>query len=537
MLKKIYLTLSVCSLIWAEAQSPGGVSTNLQFWIKADAGTSTVTNNATVTSWRNQVNNVASNGGNGATYISNNYNFNPGLQFNGSNQAFTFATGNSFGTAGTTSFDVFTMVRPASTTPNRYYFSGQAQDHIQLGTATRLGFKHDYSRVNKDPIVTGSRTLSLNVPYILGVRRIGGGSTNSLYLNGMNDGIRNDTSSNTGGNIAVGYWYAYNTGYYSGNINEIIVYGNGGITNVADRNKIDSYLAIKYGITLGDNSIPVNYTNSGNVVTWTGDNTYQNNIAGIGRDDNSALNQKVSRSVNSGAVLTIATHPDFISVNSSAGRTSIANDRVFLVTGDNNGALTAVTSTDIAPGFNRRVAREWKIQNTNYNQNASLQFSGLPSGLTWNLMWDADGNFTSGAINLGTLNAAGQGTFTASQLSSGYLALMASLTCYKPAATAGGSNLELEARHGITALGRAGKDDPDRWPMVRKGVWTALEAKTKGFVINRLTTAQIDAIPTANLVDGMMFYDTTRGCLKIYTSTDGGTTFSWQCFNTQTCPD
>ncbi len=532
MVKKTYLTLCFCSTLWAAAQSPGGVSTNLRFWIKADAGTSTTTNNATVTSWRNQVNNSPSNGGT-ATYVSNNYNFNPGIRFNGSTQAFIFATGNSFGMAGTASFDLFTMVRPSNMSPNRYYLSGQAEDHIQLGTATNQGSRHDYSRVNNSPVVSGSRTLSTN-PYILGVRRTGGGASNRLYLNGMNDGSRNDGSSNTGGNIAVGYWYAYNAGFYAGNINEIIVYGNGGIPNSTDRNKVDSYLAIKYGITLGNNSTPVNYTHSGGVVTWTGDSTYQNNIAGIGRDDNSALNQKVSKSVNSTAILTIATNPDFASVNKSPDRAGIVNDKNFLVIGDNNGALTASASTDMAPGFNRRVAREWKLQNTNYNQNASLQFSGLPAGFTWHLIWDADGDFTNGSIDFGALNAGGQGTFSASQLASGYLALMSSITCYKPAVAVG---TMLDASHGITALGRAGKDDPDKWPMVRKGVWTALEAKTKGMVINRLSTAQIAAIPASDLIEGMMVYDTTRQCLSIYTSTDSGATFSWQCFSTQSCPD
>ena len=104
--------------------------------------------------------------------------------------------------------------------------------------------------------------------------------------------------------------------------------------------------------------------------------------------------------------------------------------------------------------------------------------------------------------------------------------------CYKPAAT----GTALDTKHGITALGRAGSQDTDNWPMVRKGAWTALEAKTKGFVANRLTATQIAAIPAADLIEGMMVYDTTNNCLKIYTTTDG-TTFSWQCMNTQTCPD
>ncbi|REC74321.1 hypothetical protein DRF60_17805 [Chryseobacterium elymi] len=104
--------------------------------------------------------------------------------------------------------------------------------------------------------------------------------------------------------------------------------------------------------------------------------------------------------------------------------------------------------------------------------------------------------------------------------------------CYKPAVLAG---TVLDTKSGITALGRAGTDNSN-WPMVRKGAWTALEAKTKGFVVNRIPlTAQVDAIATP--VEGMMVYDEEADCLKIYTTTNNGTSFSWQCFNTQTCPD
>ena len=108
--------------------------------------------------------------------------------------------------------------------------------------------------------------------------------------------------------------------------------------------------------------------------------------------------------------------------------------------------------------------------------------------------------------------------------------------CYKPAQTSG---TILDTNHGITALGRAGEHDADGnltndWPMVRKGAWTVLEAKTKGFVVNRLTDAQVSAIPSADLREGMMVYNITQDCLQINID---GTATGWKCFNTQTCPD
>ena len=108
--------------------------------------------------------------------------------------------------------------------------------------------------------------------------------------------------------------------------------------------------------------------------------------------------------------------------------------------------------------------------------------------------------------------------------------------CYKPGVTSG---TVLDTPHGITALGRAGTE-ADNWPMVRKGAWTALEAKTKGFVINRVAfnaSGNPVGIPSANYIEGMMVYDTTNQCLKIYTSTDNGATYAWSCVTTQTCPD
>src|SRR5690625_5617548 len=45
-------------------------------------------------------------------------------------------------------------------------------------------------------------------------------------------------------------------------------------------------------------------------------------------------------------------------------------------------------------------------------------------------------------------------------------------------------------------------DQLDGWPNVREGAWVALESKTKGFVPNRLTQAQVDTIPDEDLEIG-----------------------------------
>lgn len=109
--------------------------------------------------------------------------------------------------------------------------------------------------------------------------------------------------------------------------------------------------------------------------------------------------------------------------------------------------------------------------------------------------------------------------------------------CYKKPVT--DTNIKVPAKQGITALSRA-SSDASGWPESRQSAWMVLEAKTKGFVINRVAFTDADSdpatpevpvgIPAANFVEGMMVYDTTNNCLKIYNGT------AWNCYSTPACP-
>lgn len=116
-----------------------------------------------------------------------------------------------------------------------------------------------------------------------------------------------------------------------------------------------------------------------------------------------------------------------------------------------------------------------------------------------------------------------------------------SCKCYKAPST---DSNTYPTQHGITAFNRAGVDNQN-WPMVRQSGWTALEASTKGFVINRMPASTtggnagepVDGSNNAVItspIAGMMFYDTTNDCLKINVD---GTRSGWKCFNNQSCPD
>ena len=100
--------------------------------------------------------------------------------------------------------------------------------------------------------------------------------------------------------------------------------------------------------------------------------------------------------------------------------------------------------------------------------------------------------------------------------------------CYKPANNST-QNIK-DTNIGITTVSK----DSD-WPQKRKGGFIALESKSKGLVINRLSTTEIDAI--ANPTVGMIVYDITIHCLKIYGKYPGIASNQWHCYDVQTCQD
>ncbi len=96
------------------------------------------------------------------------------------------------------------------------------------------------------------------------------------------------------------------------------------------------------------------------------------------------------------------------------------------------------------------------------------------------------------------------------------------------------SNPGIPVNHGVTLLKRAGADK-DNWPMVRNSGFTVIESNNKGFVPTRMSKIDIEGDASnpseiTNPEEGMMIYDTTDQCLKIYDGTQ------WGCFSTPSCP-
>jgi hypothetical protein len=129
---------------------------------------------------------------------------------------------------------------------------------------------------------------------------------------------------------------------YNGIIPEIILFNR--ILSPKERQQVESYMAIKYGISLNQ-EFPVSYLNSRGEVIWDAEKneSFNCNIAGVGRDDLSGLNQRVSESTQT---------PDLMKI----GCLGKLKNNTFLVWGDNAKPLSLSEETGI-----RKLQRDWKI--------------------------------------------------------------------------------------------------------------------------------------------------------------------------------
>lgn len=148
---------------------------------------------------------------------------------------------------------------------------------------------------------------------------------------------------------------------FKGVIPEFIMFDR--MLSLRERQQVESYLALKYGLTI-DQSWPTSYLSSRGDVVWDAskNGAFSHRIAGVGRDDGSGLNQAVSSSSLSPNLLTIAV-------------SSTISDNSFLVWGDDNSPLRFTKE----PGQPKRLQRSWRI-------NAFGGLAGAISTLTFDYL-------------------------------------------------------------------------------------------------------------------------------------------------------
>lgn len=384
---------------------PGGVTSDLQLWLRADLldGTATIANNTKVTNWKTQAtgNSATANTGQEPTYRNNathNLNFNPVVDFDND---YNFAAADPDynyvstsppqqylqGIRGFYNHDIFIVVIPDvlvnSSLPRMAIFNANSPLIGENSTdATGIGFGNNTIRFENEVLSYihgasssyGVAETSTSKTYdnvgIINARRNTSANGMEFFYNGAT--IRNaEANPSTYINIIDSkYWIGRmrsHRGSLDGKIAEIITYENRK-DNTSERPKIETYLAIKYGITLSVNGISQHYVNSDNSVIYQGNAGYNFDIAGIGRDDVSKLNQKQSKSSNPSSIVTIGLGS--IALTNTANTNTFATNKTYLVWGHNNASLVDAGTT-----FNKTIGasvtanysmlnRKWKIVET-----------------------------------------------------------------------------------------------------------------------------------------------------------------------------
>lgn len=140
-------------------------------------------------------------------------------------------------------------------------------------------------------------------------------------------------------------------------IPEILVFNNN--LSTLDKQKVETYLSIKYGITINDIS-EKNYVSSGNDIVWDSkkNKNYNFRITGLGRDNLFGLYQKQSQNSedNHFAVSLGLLKP------TNNQNSSILTHGSFMLWGDNNQSLTFKEVDLISAHPQRDMKRMWKVQ-------------------------------------------------------------------------------------------------------------------------------------------------------------------------------
>lgn len=407
-----------------DSPTPGGVgSTGLVFWLKADDGPTPTVNGGNIGSWNDESGNgnaFSQSASPTPVYNLVGTNFQPSLDFSNSG-GLTIADNAGINTPGP--FDDKSYILAFRTgsdvsTRQMLFESGGGGSGLNLfirGDSLQANLYGGDDRVQAEPLVA-------NTNYIVTFTFDGSENDMAIHNNGdggifnLNTG-RSDVPNATGdvglGVIDANTQYPAPTGDVGSGDNFLgdmmeIAYFNERVLSAVEIDRLETYLAIKYGVTL-DNSgggTAGDYVSSdGDSTYWdaSANSTYHNHVAGIALDGESGLNQKQSKSSVSDALVTMGFGS--IASDNASNSNNIGVNLSAILWGSNNGTVS-FTSTG-APGTATILARQWKVEETGTIGTVKVQVPASTSTETTKipivpntvlyLIVDADGNFGSAA--------------------------------------------------------------------------------------------------------------------------------------------
>jgi hypothetical protein len=395
--------------IVAMLPSPGGVNiTNVKSWFKVDNYTSGST------TWNNAVPNAnvpSLNAVVAPAYANTSpiWNYNPLLTFNGS------ITTDNFQVSFPAVTDILSVNEGSIIVVGTYPGSGGLGACGYFGSpgANNDEFSSQcigtwYRGSNVTGTWTAATTPMNNTPSIHTSKFIRSGSTTNIST--FYNSYSNGTNTNSTGFSTIGP-HEYGVGVipyahdFGGSITEAITTSNN--LTLSERTRIESYLAIKYGVTLRNTGggAQGDYLATNGTLIWDAsvNPSYHNDVIGIGRDDAQGLNQKQSHTLDD----TTRVYINTLQTTNVANIGSFGNNVSYIVVGNNKGVMhqTTTSSAEVPGtcGLYTRLAREWKVTKTNFTNNFNfdikLNAGANPTSVTVSdlrLLVDDDGNFANG---------------------------------------------------------------------------------------------------------------------------------------------
>ncbi len=358
-------------------RGPGGVTGGLMLWARADKGVAMNAAGSFMDTWTDFSNGLTYTASDSVEVKDTTYNFNPGVLFMHDSVYVQLPDGYANFTQGMENFSVLKGVDITEGLDVFYPLRLDVVDAtsyrgFQFGAAILPASPYyiGYITQNNLPVSIKAPEMGGCVDFLLGTRSQGGVIGSSHYADlAVNLNTYSSTSSMSSyttldvmdykarTNNYIGYTTAYS---HFGSIPEVIMY-NRELDSIS-RLKVNSYLALKYGITLDSGS--VNYLATDSTLMWsttTANNVYIHNIFGIGRDDVDSLYQRISKSVDTTAIVTLSLSDDFVSPNDTLRTAVFANDLTFQTISNNNGTNTWGEGSSAPFGYTL-LTRQWMVQ-------------------------------------------------------------------------------------------------------------------------------------------------------------------------------
>ncbi|MGI9336189.1 MAG: DUF4347 domain-containing protein, partial [Gammaproteobacteria bacterium] len=346
---------------YAFVLQPGGIVADLELWLRADLGTSAVADGDLVDVWADQSGNtpdLTSAGGARPTYLNTAagwFNFNPAVGFDGAND---FMRVNILDYVSEHSVVLVLRAPTGQAEFESIFNSGGGPGNTNFQIDMSGGSSWDYR---------SSRTVALNAPSVLPeIVTFTSAGTAPPRVTGFIDGVQiaaQDMANTNHGQTFREYVLGRNRAqsqFLESDVAEAIVYSDA-LTN-AERRQVESYLAVKYGVTLTTDYLD---SGGGTVYSVAG---FGNDIIGIAKDDGSELDQRISASVNTGAtaaagpILTVSTDADFAAANTAHADTFA--DGQFQMFGHDGTAADAFSLVTLGTTDYEVLDRLWKTEDT-----------------------------------------------------------------------------------------------------------------------------------------------------------------------------